>query len=128
MLWKFLSIQLSVLTKAFDIACKYDVGRTIDHEVVDRYLLPATISFEKGLSIPIANNNSPSNGIGYYRLSIDLQLIVQGVITLSDGTIGRAAKLALGCGIILGFVQSICSKSHGFAGWSVSMLDPSLGY
>ena len=52
------------------------------NERVHRYLLPATISFKNCQSIPITSNIRPPIGIGYYRLSIDLDLIVQGVVRL----------------------------------------------
>ena len=54
------------------------------NEGVNRYLLPATISFKKCLSIPITSNNRSPIGIGSYRLSIDLEPIVQGVVYSSS--------------------------------------------
>ena len=55
------------------------------NEGVNRCLLPATICFKKYLSIPITSNTScsrPPVGIGSYRLSVDLEPIVQDVVEL----------------------------------------------
>ena len=57
------------------------LAKQLVNEGVNRYLLPVTIRFKKCLPIPITSNNGPPTGIGFYRLSIDLEPIVQGVLT-----------------------------------------------
>ena len=74
-------------------------------ENANRYPLSAPIGYEKYPSIPIAGNNRSPIGIGSYRLPIDLEPIVQGVVC----NVYRALRIGTTLEMPPGFVLVLCA-------------------